>query len=80
MADGARGCLIERPSPVIRGHINLYGCTEVGNRICDGSVSHTLHHLSVCLPVCHTDMSLLRGESAAESRLGGLGVPELLIT
>lgn len=41
------------PAPAIRGYKNLYGCSGAGNEVCDGSVSHVSHHLSVCLPVCH---------------------------
>lgn len=60
-ADGADRCLIEQPAPAIKGCTNLHGCTGVGNHICDGSVPHMLNHLSVWLPVCHTNMSSLRG-------------------
>lgn len=81
MADGAGWSLIERPAPPIRGYINLHGCIAVGNHICDGSVLCTLYHLSVWLPVCHTDMSWQEGrESNREQGGRGLAGPELLIT
>lgn len=49
-SDRAVRYLIEYSAPVIRGWINLDGCSGVGNYLCDGFVPHTPHHLSACLP------------------------------